>query len=71
VPRIIAESGGGVCVPPDDLRAFCDALERLASDPDGRQRMAVDGRRWVEQAASPAAVARAYADLVVELNGRR
>jgi colanic acid biosynthesis glycosyl transferase WcaI len=70
VPRILAESGGGVCVPPDDLTAFCDALEGLASDPDGRQRMAVDGRRWVEQAASPAAVARAYADLVVELNER-
>ncbi|MEY2416573.1 MAG: colanic acid biosynthesis glycosyl transferase WcaI, partial [Ilumatobacteraceae bacterium] len=70
VPRIVAESGGGVCVPPDDLTAFCDALEGLASDPEGRQRMAVDGRRWVEQAASPAAVARAYAELVVELNER-
>jgi colanic acid biosynthesis glycosyl transferase WcaI len=70
VPRIVAESGGGVCVPPDDLTAFCDALERLASDPEGRQRMSVTGRRWIEQAASPAAVARAYADLVVELNER-
>lgn len=70
VPRIIDESGGGVVVPPDDLTAFCDALERLANDLDGRQRMAIDGRRWVEQAASPAAVARSYADLVVELNER-
>ena len=42
VPRILAESGGGVCVPPDDLTAFCDALERLASDPDGP---AADGGR--------------------------
>ena len=70
VPRILAESGGGMCVPPDDPAAFCDALQRLAADPGGRQRMAVAGRRWVEQAASPAAVARAYADLVVELNQR-
>lgn len=68
VPRILAESGGGICVSPDDPVAFCDALQRLVSDPDGRRRMAVAGRRWVEQAASPAAVARSYADLVVELN---
>ncbi|MBK5333750.1 MAG: glycosyltransferase, partial [Ilumatobacteraceae bacterium] len=70
VPRIVAESGAGVCVTPDDAAAFCDALQRLADDPDGRHRMAVAGRRWVELAASPAAVARAYADLVVELNQR-
>ncbi len=71
VPRILADSGGGVCVPPDDLAAFTDALRSLAGDPAGRDRMAVAGRRWVERAASPAAVARAYADLIVELNQRR
>ncbi len=71
VPRILTESGGGVCVPPDDVAAFTDALRRLADDPAGRNRMAVAGRRWVERAASPAAVARAYADLIVELNQRR
>jgi colanic acid biosynthesis glycosyl transferase WcaI len=71
VPRILAESGGGVCVPPDDLAAFQDALQRLADDASGRQSMALAGRKWVEHAASPAAVARAYADLIVELNHRR
>jgi colanic acid biosynthesis glycosyl transferase WcaI len=71
VPRILAESGGGVCVPPDDLAAFREALQHLADDASGRQRMAVAGRKWVEHAASPAAVARAYADLIVELNRRR
>ncbi len=71
VPRIIVESGGGVCVPPDDIVAFRSALQRLAGDPAGRQQMAVSGRRWVEQAASPAVVARAYAELIVELNQRR
>ena len=70
VPRVLAESGGGVCVPPDDSAAFCDALHGLVADPDGRHRMAVAGRRWVEQAASPTAVARAYADLVIALNQR-
>jgi glycosyltransferase involved in cell wall biosynthesis len=71
VPRILAESGGGVSVPPDDLGAFQQALRSLAADTSGRDEMAVAGRSWVEHAASPAAVARAYADLIVELNRRR
>ena len=71
VPRILAESGGGVWVPPDDPVALREALQRMADDPAGRDAMAVAGRRWVESAASPAAVARAYADLIVELNQRR
>lgn len=71
VPRILAESGGGVCVPPDDLVAFQDALQRMADDPTARQQMGAAGRRWVEHAASPVAVATAYADLIVELNQRR
>ena len=71
IPRILAESGGGVCVPPDDPEALREALQRLAGDPAGRDAMGAAGRRWVESAASPAAVARAYADLIVELNQRR
>lgn len=71
VPRILVESGGGVCVPPDDPVAFQRALQLLAADAGRRQEMAVAGRRWVEQAASPRAVALAYADLIVELNQRR
>jgi colanic acid biosynthesis glycosyl transferase WcaI len=70
VPRILAESGGGVSVPPDDLEALQGALRRMADDVSGRHEMASAGRRWVEQAASPVAVARAYADLIVELKQR-
>jgi colanic acid biosynthesis glycosyl transferase WcaI len=70
VPRILDESGGGVCVPPDDLAAFQDALWRLVGDPAKRYRMGAAGRRWAEQTASPAAVAKAYEDLIVELNRR-
>ena len=71
VPRILADSGGGVCVPPDDLAAFRQALQQLADDPSRRSEMGLDGRRWVEHAASPTAVARSYEDLIVELNRRR
>ncbi|MEO7370405.1 MAG: glycosyltransferase, partial [Ilumatobacteraceae bacterium] len=71
VPRILAESGGGISVPPDDPAAFTDALHRMAADVAGRDAMAAAGRRWVEHAASPQAVAQAYAELVVELNADR
>jgi colanic acid biosynthesis glycosyl transferase WcaI len=71
VPRILAESGGGVSVPPDDAEAFQAALQRLADDPTACRARAVAGRRWVEQAASPTAVAQAYVDLIVELKRRR
>jgi colanic acid biosynthesis glycosyl transferase WcaI len=71
VTRILSASGGGEAVPPDDQDAFQVALQRLAADDAGRERMAADGRRWVENAASPSAVAQAYAQLIVDLNRGR
>ena len=71
VPRILAASGGGLSIPPDDPAALRQALEAMAADPARCRDMAERGRRWVELAASPRAVAQAYADLVVELNRRR
>ena len=71
VPRLLAESGGGVSVPPDDAVSFERALEQLASDHERRRAMGVAGRRWVEQAVSPAAVAQAYVDLINEVNRHR
>ena len=71
VPRILTESGGGVCVPPDDPVALRAALELLAADPHRRESMAAAGRRWVERAASPRVVAEAYVALIVELSERR
>ena len=61
---MIAASGGGVAVPPDDLEAFCGALEGLLADPVAAAAMGAAGRVWVEGAASPAAVAVAYERLV-------
>lgn len=70
VPRMIAASGGGVAVPPDDPEAFRLALEGLLADLPGAADMGARGRAWVEGAASPAAVAEAYAALVRRLGGR-
>ncbi|MET0145977.1 MAG: glycosyltransferase family 4 protein [Ilumatobacteraceae bacterium] len=70
VPRILAESGGGVVVPPDDAPAFADAVAGLVADPDGAARMGAGGRAWVVGAASPGAVAEAYEGLIRSLRRR-
>jgi colanic acid biosynthesis glycosyl transferase WcaI len=71
VPRLLAASGGGIAVPPDDSEALTRAVEELTADADRAAAMGAAGRRWVEGAASPAAVAAAYEALIVQLAGRR
>ena len=64
VPAILAESGGGVAVPPDDLAAFVAALRELLAGPERATAMGVAGRAWVEREASPVAVGAAYHQLI-------
>lgn len=64
VPRILAASGAGRAVPPDDPVAFVAALRDMLADPDALRTQGAAGRMWVEQAASPRSVAEAYARLV-------
>jgi colanic acid biosynthesis glycosyl transferase WcaI len=71
VPRMLAASGGGVAVPPDDPAAFEAALAQLLADLPGARAMGAAGREWVLAAASPAAVARAYEQLVRSLQPGR
>jgi colanic acid biosynthesis glycosyl transferase WcaI len=70
VPRMLEASGGGLAVPPDDAAAFAAALRTLLADPDRAAAMGAAGREWVLQAASPRAVAEAYAALIRELRDR-
>lgn len=71
VPRMLDASGGGVAVPPDNLEAFCDALTGLVADLDATRAMGAAGRRWVEGAASPKAVAERYERLILGLGRHR
>jgi colanic acid biosynthesis glycosyl transferase WcaI len=71
VPRILAASGAGVSVAPDRPDLFVAALRDLLADPSGLKTRGAAGRRWVEAAASPAAVARAYEEMVRRLPGCR
>jgi colanic acid biosynthesis glycosyl transferase WcaI len=64
IPAILAESGGGVTVPPDDPTAFIAALRELLAAPERCAELGRAGRSWVEEHASPAAVGEAYFDLL-------
>jgi colanic acid biosynthesis glycosyl transferase WcaI len=63
IPRLLASSGAGVSVPPDDEERFVRAIEDMLSDPGAMTRMGTNGRGWVEEHVSPAAVAGEYLKL--------
>lgn len=67
VPRMLAAARAGVAVPPDDAPAFIEALRAMLATPEAAAAMGSRGRRWVEAAASPAAVAEAYVALFRQL----
>jgi len=67
VERSLLAADAGRTAGPDDLDAFCAALEPLLDDAAERARLGANGRRWVEAWASPAAVAESYEALFAEL----
>lgn len=64
VDRLVEGASCGIVVPPDDVQAFIDAVDRLVADLDGRTAMGRRARAFVETHASPRAVAESYANLV-------
>jgi colanic acid biosynthesis glycosyl transferase WcaI len=64
VPRMIAASGAGRVIGPDDQLQFTAAVREMLSDVPELERMGRAARSWVERAASPRAVAEAYVDLI-------
>ena len=64
VPRILAASGAGVSVPPDDIETFVGALRDLIGDSSRREILGRNARDWVVSHVSPDAVAEAYLSLV-------
>jgi colanic acid biosynthesis glycosyl transferase WcaI len=71
VARTVERAGAGRAVPPDDPAAFVDGLRAMLTDRPLLPEMGRAGREFVEGWASPAAVARSYEQLFLELVGRR
>ena len=71
VARVVEQAECGIAVAPEDPDAFLAGLLALLNDPDGRVAMGERGRAFVEQWASPAAVAEAYERLFEELRADR
>lgn len=71
VARTVEAAGAGYAVPPEDPDAFAQAVGKVLADPAGAEAMGERGRQFVEEWASPAAVARRYADLFAELIAAR
>jgi colanic acid biosynthesis glycosyl transferase WcaI len=71
VAHLVERAQAGVAVAPEDAEALAKAVRQLVEAPDDRARMGVNGRRFVESWASPAAVAQAYEELFLELRENR
>jgi len=60
VPRILATAKAGICVEPDDPRAFVSAVSKMVGDLRSLQEMGDRGRVWVQGHASAESVAQRY-----------
>jgi len=67
VAKIVAESGAGLCVEPDNAEALVDAIDQILKMGDSGAGLGAKGRSWVEIHASPESVGKAYADLINDL----
>lgn len=67
VDRTIERAGAGLSVAPEDPSAFIAALSQVLDNRDAADKMGASGRLFVEQWASPAAVAESYENLFAEL----
>jgi colanic acid biosynthesis glycosyl transferase WcaI len=68
VTRILATSGAGTVVAPDNSQLFISALQAMCGDLDASRQMGQAGRQWVQSHVSPAVVARSYLDLCNSLS---
>ena len=68
IERIVAESEGGIAVPPDDFDSFIFALEGLIEDSELLEEMGNKARVWLENCYSSKTIADSYLDLIRRLN---
>ena len=69
-PAAILAAAGAVVVPPEDPPALASAIAELAADPQRRQRLGAQGRRYVTEHFDRRRVAQRYRSLLQELTAR-
>lgn len=67
VEQLLADSGAGRAVDPDDPDVFCAALAEMVADRDGLVEMGRRGRAFAEQAGGPQEIADRYLELFDKL----
>lgn len=67
VARLVEDAEAGLAVPPDDPDAFVAAVTKLLDAPEATVEMGRAGRYFVEEWASPSAIAERYEALFDEL----
>lgn len=68
---VITQHDTGIAVPPEDVGAFVNALERLAGSAYERRRMGVNARRFAEQYLEKEAILKRFETALIELVGER
>ena len=71
VARLLADSGAGRAVDPDDGDAFAAAVSEMVADTDALREMGRRGRDHAEQSAGPRDVADRYLELFQKLAVRQ
>ena len=67
VATVLAQTGAGIAVPPDDPDGFNEALDEMLADPAQLDLMGKRGRAFVEEWMSPGVQAARYESLIAEL----
>ncbi len=70
VPELVQDEVNGLLIPPGDVDALCDAINRLARDPALRRQLGEAGRRTIEERFSLQRAVEQYAAVYRELLGR-
>lgn len=68
-PALIQEVGCGVAIAPEDPVALADAISLLRAEPDLREKMGSEGRRFAEEHCSPESVAAQYEKIFERIAG--
>ncbi|MCC8164106.1 MAG: glycosyltransferase WbuB, partial [Lachnospiraceae bacterium] len=68
--NVVGQSGGGIVIPPGDVKAYAEALQRVYRMTDEeRQAMGERGRREIREKYSYSLLARQYMDIFKGVEG--